>query len=227
MPNVSKNVEEDKNENRPFVNIDTMGLRRGNRKIKGTKKLIESRHTDPNNKSLAFHAPLAMLILILTAFTTPLTEIMQVGVQQGATCFQSRVMEYHDFLETNFDGTANNISPMAQIYMTTKANKETYNLKEMMQEPDKEKFIEAMNKEVTSLFKEKIWIKVPRQEMKNHYAKQRADGLKIKREQIMMIWSFKRKRHPDGTLDKYKARLCCHGGQQQWGGLTIGILTHL
>ena len=33
----------------------------------------------------------------------------------------------------------------------------------------------------------------------------------------MMIWSFKRKRHPDGTLDKHKARLCCHECQQQWG----------
>ena len=33
----------------------------------------------------------------------------------------------------------------------------------------------------------------------------------------MMIWSFKRKRHPDGSLDKHKARLCCHGGQQQHG----------
>ena len=33
----------------------------------------------------------------------------------------------------------------------------------------------------------------------------------------MMIWSFKRKRKPDGTLVKHKARLCCHGGQQQWG----------
>ena len=32
-----------------------------------------------------------------------------------------------------------------------------------------------------------------------------------------MISSFKRKRHPDGTLDKYKARLCCHIGQQQGG----------
>ena len=135
-----------------------MRLRRGNRKIKGTRKLIESRHTDLNNKSLAFHTPLAMLILVLTAFTKPLTEIMQTEVQQGATCVQSRVVEYHDFLKTNFDGTANNISPMAQIYMTTKVNKETYNLKEMMQEPDKKKIIEAMNKEVTSLFKEKIWI---------------------------------------------------------------------
>ena len=33
----------------------------------------------------------------------------------------------------------------------------------------------------------------------------------------MAIWSFKRKRYPDGTLNKHKARLCAHGGQQQWG----------
>ena len=32
----------------------------------------------------------------------------------------------------------------------------------------------------------------------------------------MMIWSFKRKQHPYVTLNKYKARLCCHGEQQQW-----------
>ena len=58
---------------------------------------------------------------------------------------------------------------------------------------------------------------VPRQKMRDYYAAQRKAGNNIKREQIMMIWSFKIKRHPDGTLDKHKARLCCHGGQQQWG----------
>jgi hypothetical protein len=34
---------------------------------------------------------------------------------------------------------------------------------------------------------------------------------------IQAIWSFKRKRFPDGTLNKYKARLCAHGGMQEWG----------
>ena len=33
----------------------------------------------------------------------------------------------------------------------------------------------------------------------------------------MAIWSFKRKHFPDGTLNKHKARLCAHGGQQTWG----------
>ena len=31
---------------------------------------------------------------------------------------------------------------------------------------------------------------------------------------IKAIWSFKRKRLPDGTYLKHKARLCTHGGMQ-------------
>ena len=38
-------------------------------------------------------------------------------------------------------------------------------------------------------------------------------GVKI----ILSIWSFKRKRIPDGRILKYKARLCAHGGMQRWG----------
>ncbi len=34
---------------------------------------------------------------------------------------------------------------------------------------------------------------------------------------LLAIWSFKRKCFPDGTLNKHKAQLCAHGGQQTWG----------
>jgi hypothetical protein len=34
---------------------------------------------------------------------------------------------------------------------------------------------------------------------------------------IQAIWNFKRKRFLDRTLNKHKARLCAHGGMQQWG----------
>jgi hypothetical protein len=34
---------------------------------------------------------------------------------------------------------------------------------------------------------------------------------------IITIWFFKRKHYPDGLLNKHKARLCVHGGQQTWG----------
>ena len=34
---------------------------------------------------------------------------------------------------------------------------------------------------------------------------------------IKSVWSFKRKRFPDGCLNKHKAQICAHGGMQQWG----------
>ncbi len=34
---------------------------------------------------------------------------------------------------------------------------------------------------------------------------------------IMSIWSFKRKRYPDGMLNKHMACLCAHGGMQTRG----------
>ena len=67
------------------------------------------------------------------------------------------------------------------------------------------------------MFKEKISKAVPKKEMLDYYSVERSKGKQIKRHQLMMIWSFKRKRRPDGTLTKYKARLCCHGGQQELG----------
>ena len=80
-------------------------------------------------------------------------------------------------------------------------------------ETDKEEFIKAMHEEVEAIFKEKIWKRVPRKLMEKYYTEQREKGIKINRQQLMMIWSFKRKRKLDGTLDTHKARLCCHVGQ--------------
>ena len=34
---------------------------------------------------------------------------------------------------------------------------------------------------------------------------------------ILSVWAFKRKRLPDGTIAKHKARLNAHGGMQRWG----------
>ena len=201
-----------------FVDLDTMGLRRGKREKKTTSRVKESQVTDPKNKSLAFLRPKALMIMALTAFASSTSSIVNSNIASTSIhCYQTRVIEYNDFLETNFDGSINQLNPLAQIYQTSLSSNEVYNLKEMMQEPDRERFEVAMHKEVSSMFEENIWRQVPRKEMRDYYSEQRSNGIDINREQIMMIWSFKRKRHPDGTLDKYKARLCCHGGQQQWG----------
>ena len=127
------------------------------------------------------------------------------------------MMAYDDFLEQCFDGSTNHSNPLIQAYAASKCNNEVFNLSEMLRQPDKAAFIVAMEAEVQSMFDQGIWRTVPKKEMLRHYQKLRDKGQDVKRHQIMMVWSFKRKRHPDGTLKKHKARLCCHGGQQQFG----------
>ncbi len=75
----------------------------------------------------------------------------------------------------------------------------------MLKQSDARDFIAAMLKESSKHEKQRHWDVVPRSEI--------PAGVKA----IQAIWSFKRKRFPDGSLDKHKARLCAHGGMQQWG----------
>lgn len=124
-----------------------------------------------------------------------------------AKCFQSRIIEYNDFLELHFDCSATQKIPLAQISLSSQSNNETYTLKKMIKEPDKAKFVEAMEVEVAFMLKENIWKAVPKRIMTEHYRAQRATGVNVKRHQIIIIWSFKPKRHPDGSLNKYKLML--------------------
>ena len=209
--NAGEDIEQDN-----FINIETIGLRRSTRHTNRPDRMSA---IDPLTKEIPQKPKaLGMLILAAAAFITQdCKETMSQAANTMSHCFQSRMIEYEDYLDRNFDGTRNSTNPLAQVYITSKANNEVYTLKEMLQEPDRLEFLKAMKSEVTSLFEEKIWKLVPRQEMTKHYADQRTQGKTIDRQQIMMIWSFKRKRHPDGSFNKCKARLCCHGGQQQWG----------
>ena len=76
--------------------------------------------------------------------------------QKLASYYQARQIVYEDFLESNFYGSENKNSPLAQIYNATKSNNEVFTLKEMLTQPDKDKFIKAMHDEVESMFREKI-----------------------------------------------------------------------
>ena len=74
-----------------------------------------------------------------------------------------------------------------------------------LQQPDADKFVEAMGKEVND------------HESRDHWEIVRRSTIPAGVKTIQAIWSFKHKRYPNGTLNKHKARLCAHGGMQQWG----------
>ncbi len=78
----------------------------------------------------------------------------------------------------------------------------TFTYKKVMREKDYHKFVKAMIKEVDD------------HENRNHWTIMRCSDMPMDTNNIMSIWSFKRKCYPDGSLNKHKAHLCAHGGMQ-------------
>ena len=66
-------------------------------------------------------------------------------------------------------------------------------------------FFEAMKKEIADHQANHHWTVIPLSEVPKN------------QKLISAVWSFKRKRLADGRIDRYKARLCAHGGQQVYG----------
>ena len=91
------------------------------------------------------------------------------------------------------------------VFSVAKEANESYIFKEMLQQDDRNQFVEAMTKEIGDHKKRKHWEIIPRPQMPQDI------------KPIMAIWPFKRKQYLDRTLNKHKARLCTHGGQLQWG----------
>ena len=53
-------------------------------------------------------------------------------------------------------------------------------------------------------------------EKREHWTLMNKNDMPARSKTIMKIYSFKRKHYPDGNLNKHKAILCAHGGQQTW-----------
>ena len=105
---------------------------------------------------------------------------------------------YYTFIPELDFGLTN---PMA---FASKHDNESYTFREMMKQPDASDFVSAMEKEIGNHEMNECWDVVPRAS---------TGGKKV----LKSIWAFKRKRDPDGSLDKHKARICPHGGMQQCG----------
>ena len=116
--------------------------------------------------------------------------------------YEAKVMHYDEAVELNVDGTTNYQHPLS--FAVKKAGVEVYHFHQAMREDDREDFIKAMIKELEDFQRNKFWKLVKRSEIGDSHT-------------IKAIWSFKRKRRPDGSLLKHKARLCAHGGMQIHG----------
>ena len=95
-----------------------------------------------------------MLVLALSIFSQIGNSLVHDGINNVSHCYQARVLEYEDYLDRSFDGTNSKTSTLAQIYLSSQSNNECYNVKEMFKEPDRDLFMKAMEKELSTMFKE-------------------------------------------------------------------------
>ena len=93
---------------------------------------------------------------------------------------------------------------MHPLAFSARANAEdTPRFHEAMRSPDREGFIEAMKKEMIQLAGLDAFVAVPRQK-----------AIDAGKQIVDVTWAFKRKRFPDGSVKKLKARLCVRGDLQ-------------
>ncbi len=181
-----------------MANLSESGLRRSER-IRKLNALKSKEAQHPKKKSafttkriLGFFPVLSTVAASLSAHHIP--------IHENATKYEKLVHRFHEANKL-YDGTLNLIN---HSVMATNAN-ENYTYHQALKQDDAIKFIKAMSVEVEAHESRNHWTMVPRSSL--------PEGAKT----IRAIWSFKRKRFPDGRLNKHKARLCAHGGMQQWG----------
>jgi chloramphenicol O-acetyltransferase len=104
-------------------------------------------------------------------------------VETSPSMMLDKSIQHFHQLNMQFDGTLNHLHHMV---LATEASNETFTFKEAMQETDYRDFIQAMIKEVDD------------HEQRNHWTLMERQALPQGVKTIMSIWSFKRKRYPDG-----------------------------
>ena len=110
--------------------------------------------------------------------------------------------QFHEVNEL-YDGTLNEVHHL--VYSANITTNECFTFRNDMKQEEKMPFLDAIEKEILDHKNGK------------HRSIFHRNTLPNKARPIKAIWSFRHKQKPYGELLKHKARLCDHGGMQQWG----------
>ncbi|KAL7524874.1 hypothetical protein ACHAXR_002639, partial [Thalassiosira sp. AJA248-18] len=169
------------------------GLRRSPRLLELEKRKREEAHPKKVKAHVTFGTAAATKVVFglfsLFAMTSNLT-LPKHRINKDATFTQHCMNRFHEVNEL-YDGTMNEIHHM--MYSADISSNECFTFKQAMKQDDKLSFVEAMEKEIDD------------HESRGHWHIVHRDTLPAKAKPIKAIWSFKRKRAPDGSLLKHKA----------------------
>ena len=189
------------------INLYESGLRRSPR-LTELRKAEQSTAGQSKAKKRKAHVPygtrVSKKVLGLLTIISLASEISlpKVQVSSNAT-LSDRIIKRFEEANEHYDGTVNEMHLFS--YLTDVSTNEVFTLRQAMKEDDRMDFVAAMENEIKD------------HEQRGHWTIVDKTSLPKNAKPIKAIWSFKRKRRPDGSLLKHKARLCAHGGMQQWG----------
>ena len=104
-----------------FVDLASVGLRRGKRTKKPSKLLRES----TSKETVSLKKSYGLLIMI--------AELRDSVQETTAVAYNAFLEGYEDHLDLLYDGTQNSMSILGNIYLSGKMNNEVYTLNEMLQ----------------------------------------------------------------------------------------------
>eukprot|EP00957_Ditylum_brightwellii_P023323 1760911-Ditylum_brightwellii.AAC.1 len=168
-----------------------------------------SRTVIPTDRAMESSDPEVKKIFSITCMLKAAVECLSSLPQISNSVLECGI--YHtEITNTLYDKILNDMHPMA--FAANQQQNEIYTFKDMMIQDDAKDVIAAMLKEVEVYKNRNHWTCM----LKSDVPKVKLDK-NGKLKTILSIWSFKRKRFSSGKLMEHKARLCAHGGMQQWG----------
>ena len=193
-----------------MINLETSGLRRSSRIRAQSGPSITAYTTKTRSRNRLHSKNLKQPRLAFLSLLTGVGRLWSFASVSSPHCdnigrchsFVARVSNEYERVNGLFDDTINNMLHHVKAFTT---GNENFTFNQMLKEDDYRMFFQAMLEEISVHEEREHWTLMNRRDMPSDA------------KTIMAIWSFKRKRYPDGSLNKHKARLCAHGGQQTWG----------
>ena len=182
------------------LNPHDNGLCRSPR-LRELKEKEESRKrlaTPPTSKGVSLATKVAFGLFSMFALSTNI-RMPKHRTNPDPSYAEQVLNRFHEVNEL-YDGSLNQVHHL--MYLTDITTNKCFTFRDAMKEADRLSFVDAMEKEISD------------HENGNHWSVVHRNTLPNKARPIKAIWSFKRKRKPDGELLKHKACLCAHVGMQ-------------
>ena len=122
----------------------------------------------------------------------------------NATFIEQAINRFHEVNDL-YNGTLNKVHHF--LYSIGISSNHCFTFKQAMEQEYKLSFVDAMEKEFSENKENGNWTVV------------HCKNLPKNKNPIKEIWYFKQNCKPDRAFLKHKARLCTHGGMQQWGDI--------